>query len=179
MNSVTPAGPSLPRIERLHERHPGFTEAISQAYAEAAAVCLSRHHSSPRSLGVSSEGGSRDYTVEWSQADDALQRAYANRDDATEFGAYGLALSAAEAFFGLLAVSRADVRTGADYYLAAQPSPDSLENLIRLEVSGTDRGTSPMVARRLREKVEQLRRGDPNGPAFAVAVGFQVLRIMF
>jgi len=41
--------------------------------------------------------------------------AWANADDATRDGAYAIALGALEAGFGLLATSRAETLTGADY----------------------------------------------------------------
>jgi hypothetical protein len=35
------------RIDGLHDRHPGLTQALGDSYAEAAAVCWSRYHEPP------------------------------------------------------------------------------------------------------------------------------------
>ena len=35
------------RLFGLGERHPGVTNALGEAYAEAASVCLSQHHQKP------------------------------------------------------------------------------------------------------------------------------------
>jgi hypothetical protein len=35
------------RLSGLGERHPGVTNALGDAYAEAASVCMSQHHQSP------------------------------------------------------------------------------------------------------------------------------------
>jgi hypothetical protein len=75
--------------------------------------------------------------AEWMKPDSRLEKAWANADDATRDGAYGLALAAVEITRGLVAVSRAETRTGADYYLGrSDASPDDLEASIRLEVRG-------------------------------------------
>jgi hypothetical protein len=55
---------------------------------------------------------------------------------------------------------------------------DDLEGCLRLEVSGTDRGTASAVARRLREKIEQTMVGKSNLPAMAGVVGFYAQLIM-
>jgi hypothetical protein len=77
---------------------------------------------------------------------------------------------------GLLAVQRAETRTGADYYMAPVPVT-SLETAYRLEVSGVDHGDEKAVKRRLSEKVQQARRGSSNLPAIAAVVGFLERRI--
>jgi hypothetical protein len=54
-----------------------------------------------------------------------------------------------------------------------------LENAIRLEVSGIDRCNDALLLKRLREKIDQAKRGRSNLPALAVVVGFSMLRIAF
>ena len=66
----------------------------------------------------------------------AARGAWANRDDTTETGAYCLALANVEATRGLVAVRRAQGRTGVDYYLGpADSALEDLEASVRLEVS--------------------------------------------
>jgi hypothetical protein len=105
--------------------------------------------------------------------------AWANNDDTTRDGAYGLALAAVEITRGLVAVSRAETRTGADYYLGTPDAVlDDLEASIRLEVSGTDEGGESVINSRLRQKLEQASKGCSNLPAMALVVGFKALRIV-
>ncbi len=86
--------------------------------------------------------------------------------------------SATELLRGLVAVRRAETRTGADYYIApAGQETEDLEGCFRLEVSGTNLGVSE-IKRRLREKVDQALQGDSNLPALACVVGFRARLIM-
>jgi len=103
---------------------------------------------------------------------------YAVSIDATEDGAYGVCLAAIEAEENLIAVRRAETLTGADWYVApVGTSPGDLEDCYRLEVSGLDTGNRAAVEARLRQKVEQTRRGASNLPAIASVVGFKELAI--
>jgi hypothetical protein len=84
-------------------------------------------------------------------------------------------LAAVEEWQGLVAIKRAETRTGADYYVGLVGQ--DFEKALRLEVSGVDRGDANEVSRRLQRKVEQARRGLSNLPAMAVVVGFQALLV--
>ena len=159
-------------------RHPGVTAGLSESYSEAARVCLDRHHLSPVRFAVQNRSEAHEVEARWNASDEQLKRGWANETDATEWGAYGLALAAIELTAGLVAVSRAETRTGADYYLGAGSSaPDDLEALYRLEVSGVDRGAASAITGRLRQKVQQAAAGKSNLPAIAAVVGFAAKRI--
>jgi hypothetical protein len=176
-NEVPPRRAPLPDLVALHERHRGLTPAICGNYAEAACVCLSRHHVPPSTdFEVSAQGGDGLRALAWSGADERQKRAWNNADDATRDGAYALALAAVEVEHELLAVERADTRTGADYYLGGGGVAD-LEAAVRLEVSGVDRGDAGEVATRLRRKVKQAKDGKSDLPAMACVVGFKARRI--
>ena len=166
------------RLDLLHERHPGLTPALAQSYVEAACVCLARHHQPPVILSVNNAGHKLDRSVDFPLPDERTKKANANEIDATEAGAYGLSLAAVESVVGMVAVSRAETRTGADWYIAPNDGPlEDLERCVRLEVSGISAGTSSDVNRRLREKIAQAANGKSNLPAIAAVVGFQVLEV--
>ena len=115
-----------------------------------------------------------DAIVTWELTGERVKGAWANETDTTEAGAYACVLAAVELLYGMVAVRRAETRTGADYYIALPGTrADDLENLIRLEVSGVDRGTPSDVVRRLNDKLEQAARGNSNLPAIAGVVGFR------
>lgn len=122
----------------LATRHGGVSSGIGLFYDEAARVCLDRHHTSPATVKIRDNLSESEADAAWASADDALKNAWANEIDTTEAGAYGLALAAVELTRGLVAVRRAETRTGADYYIDLPGAePDDLETAIRLEVCAT------------------------------------------
>ena len=170
--------PTLP-IRDMERRHAGLTKAIADSYAEAAGVCLDRHHRSPAVFGLDARGERSSATVLWPASDERIRGAWANETDATEAGAYACVLAAVELAAGLVAVRRAETMTGADYYIACPgDAADDLEGCLRLEVSGVDRGPLRTVARRLTQKLEQLADGASNLPAMAGVVGFEARAIL-
>lgn len=106
------------KIDGLSERHPGLSPGTALSSYEAASVCLHRHHKSPCEIGV--EDGETKIKVEvaWPAVDQTLQKAWANDNDATEAGAYGMAIAAVEVSRSLYAVSRAETLSP-----AAVPEP--------------------------------------------------------
>jgi hypothetical protein len=165
-------------LQNLHDRHPGLTPALSEAYCEAARVCLDRHHESPAQFQLYDDAAESKASIDWCSTDDRTRRAWANKDDATRDGAYAVAIASTELARNLIAVSRAETRTGADYYVAPPDSPyDDLESWVRLEVSGTDLDDR-QVEYRLDQKVQQAKKGNSNLPALAAVVGFRASIIL-
>ena len=170
--------PTLP-IRDMEQRHAGLTKALADSCAEAAGVCLDRHHRPPTVFDLYASGKQSSATVRWPAPDERTRRAWASDIDATEFGAYACILAAIELAAGLVAVRRAETMTGADYYIARPgDAADDLENCLRLEVSGVDRGPPSAVTRRLARKLDQLARGAGNLPAMAGVVGFEARAIL-
>lgn len=168
-----PDKPKL-RLDSLYERHIGLTPALGDAFFEAASVSLSRHHVSPVQLEIDCNGTTSTELVDFQMPDNRMLSAWANEIDTTENGAYCVCLAAVEVEERLVAIRRADTLTGADWYVAPiGTKPDDLETCFRLEVSGLDSGDRVAVAARLRQKVEQTRRGASNLPAIASVVGFK------
>lgn len=162
------------QLESLHERHIGLTPALSGAFCEAASVCLSRHHDSPVNMDIVNNGGTSARSVDFPRPDSRVLNAWANENDATEWGAYGICLAAVEVEDDLVAVKRAETLTGSDWYVAPiGTQPGDLERCFRLEVSGVDAGGRSAVDARLRQKVNQTKRGASNLPAIASVVGFK------
>jgi len=105
--------------------------------------------------------------------DDTILRAWANEIDATEAGAYGIALASIEISDGLVAYARAETLTGVDYYLGpADNTLLDLENSHRLEVSGISTDNESKMIARLQRKIDQAKAGNSNLPAIAAIVGF-------
>jgi hypothetical protein len=173
--------PPLLPLQNMADRHQALTPSVAGSYLEAARVCLDRHHISPKEFSLGDDGVESIAKVEWEETDSRVKAAWANADDATRDGAYAFAIAATELLRGMVAVRRAETRTGADYYIALSDQDledlEDLENCFRLEVSGTDSDKSE-VKRRLRMKLEQARKGNSNLPALAAVIGFRVQLIL-
>ena len=175
--------PSLPDLVTLHLRHQGLTPELSAANAQAAFVCLNRHHAPPTPFDVStwSDGLTERYLLTWISPQEPAMRAWANPDDATEAGAYAIALASLEARYGQFALSRTGRHTGSDWWIG-YPSVDTelnLEKAMRLEVAGMDRSSDEAhLLSRLSRKVEQVRKAS-SAPARAVVVAFSARRVAF
>lgn len=169
---------SLP-IHEMDQRHHGLTKALADSYTEAARVCLDRHHESPAEFSLSSDGSIKLVAAEWETTESRTRNAWANEIDATEAGACACALAAAELSEGLVAVGRAETKTGADYYIAPAGTPlDNLEECLRFEISGVDHGPINEIERRLKAKLKQAEAGNSNLPAMAGVVGFKARLIL-
>ena len=168
-----PTRPLLP-IHDMAQRHTGLTKAVADSYSEAACVCLARHHRPPTDFDLDRSGTRTGATAVWQPPDARTRGAWANETDATEAGAYACVLAAVELTDGLVAVRRAETRTGVDYYVAPHDaSADDLEDCLRLEVSGVDRGLEQVVRQRLSDKLRQAAAGNSNLPALVGVVGFK------
>jgi hypothetical protein len=181
--------PPLPALADLHERHYGLTEAIARNYAEGAAVCMQRHHISPKPVAVVADAEpARDYLAAWTAPTERQLAAWDNRDDATRDGAYGMVIAAAEAHFGYVVVGRARAGSGSDYLFSTRPPGEAGDepldfqelDLYRLEMSGIDRclGDAQLDAR-VREKLQQLRDRRSALPGLAGVVAFNFALVKF
>lgn len=165
--------------EPLHLRHPGVTRPIADALAEAASVCLQRHHQSPTEYQTWHEDHRAALVIEWDAPGARAIAAWANSIDATEAGAVGVVLAALEQATGMVAIRRAETRTGADYYVGPPDAGhEDLERCLRLEISGVDRGPASAIYLRVAQKVQQTMRGDSNLPALVGVVGFRARLIV-
>jgi hypothetical protein len=159
-------------IKELEKRHPGISVGLAASYCEAATICLHRYHESPADINIK-HNSELIVTTSWDLPDDTALRAWANEIDATEAGAYGMALASVEISDGLVAYARAETRTGVDYYLGpADNTLMDLENSHRLEVSGISTDNESKMSARLQRKIAQAKAGNSNLPAIAAIVGF-------
>jgi hypothetical protein len=169
---------SILPLDELVNRHPGLTPAIAASYLEAAAVCLNRHHQPPSDFELQDNETSSIVTLIWEPPSLQTQLAWANTSDTTEAGAYACGLAAIARSRNLYTIERAEMLTGADYYMAPLGDDGTdLENYYRIEISGSDLAKLD-VRRRLRVKLKQLRQGRSNLPAIAVVVGFKASLIL-
>lgn len=141
------------------------------AYVEAAQVILGDLHSvppPPTPVHWSDESEEVQAAIQWSQPDDAARGSHANVKDATEHGAYAVAIAAVH-LLGFVVKHRALNESGCDFMMFRRGG--NQEELFMLEVSGIRRGGN--VQARLRQKVAQGRGGRAARPGMAVVVQFE------
>jgi hypothetical protein len=162
----------LLRLDGLQERHPGLTQAVVDSYVEAAAVCFSRHHQSPVTLSLQHGADQEFRVVHYPVPDDRMLRAHGNEIDATEAGAYGVALAAVEAVAGLVAVGRAERLNGANWYVAPHGTDIFLQSADERIIDGKQSQARPGSRRRdLSTRGCCLRFGGDGGVALALPCG--------
>ncbi len=151
---------------------PGLTPAFGTALAEAAIVCFSRFGHAPGTV-ISVEGlASAKYSLNWSQTVPMSQlvSSYADIQEATEFGACGVAIALLQKQTGLVVVERSAKGGGFDYYVA-EPNwtGDLFQGTSRLEVSGILESPS-QIRGRVVAKRKQIGKSAASGLAGFVAV---------
>jgi hypothetical protein len=141
---------------------------------EAAAVCFEENsHASGVLLsigGISVEA----FNVTWQELGDAHKSTYADLQEATEFGAYGIALIVIRELTGKAAIARSAKGGGFDWWIGDSDDPSGLpfQSKTRLEVSGILRDRGGSLESRLQQKKRQTEPSDSLGPAIIAIVEF-------
>lgn len=149
-----------------------LSELRVASYVEAASVMLDRFHQAPpppTPAEVTHDDDAREAHLHWHEPDDRQRRSHANGLDATAEGAYALAFAAVAAL-GYVVRYRALHGSGSDFVVTRVGEPDN--DYWKLEVSGIAEGDDGEVRARLREKLEQVARGDLRRPGLAAVVRF-------
>ncbi|HXG11135.1 MAG TPA: hypothetical protein VNK04_15350 [Gemmataceae bacterium] len=113
-----------------------------------------------------------EFCIEWSlDVTEAMRRYWADPEETTEQGAYGVAILLVRALTGLTVVERARKGMGFDWWLG---SDDRLfQGKARLEVSGIRAGSLRRINSRVKAKIRQTEQSDTSGlPAYIVVVEF-------
>jgi hypothetical protein len=161
-------------LTTLCEGMPGLTPARGETLAEAAAVCLeSRSHKTGVRLlraGLMPE----DLHIEWQPIDEQKRRGYGDMQEATEWGASGVAILVVKEVTGMVVIDRSRKGTGFDYWLGdkdydGRPFAGAVS---RLEVSGILAGTRSQVDARISQKRDQIKPSDHLASGFVAVVEF-------
>ena len=156
----------------------GIEPARGETFAHAASVCLEdRKHVTGVLMHV---GGSMKrkfkrklpvkLPVFWESIDEQVRRSWADLEEATEHGAYGIAALLIVRLTDLTVVQRAKKGKGFDYWLGPKNGDQVLfQDTARLEVSGILDGDKYDIEQRVKEKCIQVKQGLPG---FVVIVEF-------
>ena len=149
----------------------GLSNAWATFLCEAASFCLEKHgHANGTKLIV--DGDSRMFlSLLWCRSSPGSWSSWSDLGQATEFGAYGIAILLVINLTEYKAIERAVKGTGIDYWLGT----DSLlfQQKARLEVSGIFKGSEAKVDERARQKAVQTGQSDKTRmPVYIVIVEF-------
>jgi hypothetical protein len=167
-------------LNSLFAGRAGLTPSEGGHLAECAVVCYNRSgHSALPVLDVSGRMERR-FNLSGPTATNRMRRTYGDVQEATEYGACGIAALVVEACEGLTILERAPKDGGGfDYFLAPLPDASEFDNdnffaeaTAALEVSGLLQGTVVDVQYRLHEKMRRLQGGTNMLPTFVVVVSF-------
>ena len=154
------------------------TPAISDPYAtmlgEAAAVCFEENsHRSGVALNLAGVS-TQTFAIEWQKLEAAHKSTYADLQEATEFGAYGMALVVIREVTGKTAIERSAKGGGFDWWIGDSDDPSGLpfHGKARLEVSGILRDRGGALETRLQVKKRQTDPSDSLGPAIIAIIEF-------
>jgi hypothetical protein len=141
---------------------PGLTSHKGASLAEAASVCFEQcGHKEEFDLSVTG-GRKHSYRLRRPRVGPQAFRTYNDLQEATEDGAYAVAILVTREATGKQVLERSAKGTGFDYWIGENES-SPVRFKTRLEVSGILRGTPEDVRRRVDEKCLQTRRSDSMG----------------
>jgi hypothetical protein len=173
--------PSTPAVDAinltdLRRNRLGLTSALGQVMEEMAAVCFQlQQHACGVIMSVDAphvQSSVSSYPVYWEPITEHQLRAYGDPQEATEYGATGVAILLMEALTPFTVLCRSVKGTGFDYWLSDQSGEWPFQNAARLEISGTLSDSERELRDREKRKLAQVSRTDGALPAYVVVVGF-------
>ena len=159
-------------LRDLQHGQPGLSPEAGAFLTQAGAVCLeSQGHTSGDTLAVNGTLGGFAEELRWEPATAQVRRTWNDLEEATEYGAVGIAILLVQRHTKHAVLKRARKGTGFDYWLgSADRHP--FQHKARLEVSGLLKGTVSAIRTRVRQKVEQTKLSARSLPAYVVVVEF-------
>jgi hypothetical protein len=160
-------------LHSLGEGMAGLTSACGTSLAESAAVCLEDRSHTPGVFlsvkGISNAG----YVLQWIAVDDQQRRCYNDLQEATERGAYAVAILLVRQLTGMTVLQRSKKGPGFDYWVG-EPDDNGLlfQGKTRLEVSGLLEGSTTEITARVKRKIAQVKPSDHLAPAYIAVVEF-------
>lgn len=152
----------------------GISAVYGSFLAEAASHCLQLNdHANPVVLDLTGDVSSSK-RLKWSDAIQDDGSTWADSQEATEYGGYGVAIVVALPLTGTERVERSAKGTGIDYWIGEVTQGRGIfQHAARLEVSGILKGDDSKIRTRLNEKLTQSERSEHTGfPAYVVIVEF-------
>lgn len=161
-------------LAKLEEGTPGITQTWGKFLAEAAMVCFEyQNHATGVELTIKGLAHTT-FKVHWEHdVTEQVLNAWDDPQDATEFGACGIAILLILELTQYTVIRRARKGTGVDYWLGYKDATLPFQDAARLEVSGILNGDENTVKGRVRKKINQTHPTDSSElVAYIVVVEF-------
>jgi hypothetical protein len=159
-------------LAALSDGMPGLTPACGTSLAESAAVCLEdRQHEVGATLRLSGMKTAV-FRIEWPPVDERQRLCYNDIQEATERGAYGVAILMVREVTGKVVVERSKKGPGFDYWIGDHDDDSLFSGKARLEVSGILSGTAAQIDARVRQKKAQISPSDYLAPGYVAVIEF-------
>lgn len=165
----------LQDLRKQKAERPGWSLTFGACCAEAAAVCLAESgHSERVSLQIE---GIQTCTIELERdvVDATMQRFNADKEVATEYGAYGIAALLMPYLTNLTVIERSikGKGFGFDFWLGEVGDTTAVfQRKARLEVSGIRQGTEAAIQSRAKIKLRQIEPSDTIAPGYVAVIEF-------
>lgn len=151
---------------------PGLSGAYGTQLAQAAAVCLeNREHKSGVTFHLAGVKTAQ-FPMEWPPVNGQARRSHNDLQEATERGAYGIAILIVCDLTGKVVVERSAKGLGFDYWLGDEDDDELFVGKVRLEVSGILSGSFSQAQTRVRQKREQMKPSAHLAPGYVAVVEF-------
>ena len=165
-------------LNELRNGLPAITPEWGSVLAQVAGVCLeSQDHHQGVLLRITGYVNTT-YPLIWPPISDQALRTWADHQEATEYGATAIAVLLVKKETGYAAIERSVKGTGIDYWLGHEAEGPPFQNKARLEISGilsvqgTYRDVERVVAKRVRDKLEQTQSPGGSLPAYVIVIEF-------
>lgn len=140
---------------------PRLHEAVAGHYGAAAAFCLRQHHSPPTlKMLLSVEGSTTALRIAAHELTPSMNASFADLQESTEYGAYGIALLASAHVFQFRFGQRSSKGTGFDMFMlppGAEIDPeDPFSETWGLEATGILQGDDKAIRDRFQRKRNQI-----------------------
>jgi len=172
MNPSSSAETKTINIASLSAGMPGLTPACGTMLAETAAVCLENNKHQVGVKLVLVGMASQTYKLVWLSVDDQKRRCYNDMQDATEWGACGVAILLVKELTGKVVIERSRKGSGFDYWLGEDDDDKLMAEKARLEVSGILAGDMTSILTRVKQKKNQIKVTDHIAPGYVGVVEF-------
>lgn len=157
---------------------PAISPAWGNALVEVAGVCLESQGHSP-GVRLAIKGLiNNSFSLFWPVVTDQAIRAWADLQEATEYGATAIAVLLAKRELGFEVIERSAKGTGIDYWLGHEVDGPPFQRKARLEISGilkadgSDGEVARTISARVREKLNQTQPSSGSLTAYVIVLEF-------
>lgn len=169
---------SIINIDELHKGIGNIAPQRCASFSLAARVCLHEEsHSCPTTVdiqGIATET----VQVSWTPPSLSESGSYADREEATEDGACGIAFLVMPLYTEYDVIERSAKGTGFDYWLGMHNQLPFAKSA-RLEISGIRKGTDGEIKKRVEIKKKQVRNGTSSPlPAYVSVTEFSSPKVV-